>query len=50
MAETKKNAGTVTLDETWEERMDRQNKIFKDESIPEFHSVSPASPRIVADT
>ncbi len=37
MAETKKNAGTVTLDETWEERMDRQNKIFKDESIPEFH-------------
>ena len=30
MAETKK-------EETWQERMDRENKIFKDESIPEFH-------------
>ena len=30
MAETKK-------EETWQERVDRENKIFKDESIPEFH-------------
>ena len=28
---------TTKQEETWQERVDRQNKSFKEHSLPEFH-------------